>query len=302
MAELFTIFLNVMAPVFSIVLLGYLAGPRLQLDARSLSRYSYFVLTPAFVFNVLVHTQIEAKLVVQMTLYMVAVEIGCALAGLVAARLLRRSAQMTAIYVSIAVFGNVGNFGFPIVQFALGREALGATTIYFLVILVVSFVIGVAAANWERGGGIGATLAVIKTPGLLVVPPAIFFNWAQLALPPVVARPLDLLANALIPTMLFALGVQFASAGIPRLDLDMVATSVVRLLVSPLIALLCAMLFGVAGLERSVGILQASMPTAVLVSMIASEYDMRPTFVTATVLFSTLVSIITLTAIITLVL
>jgi hypothetical protein len=189
----------------------------------------------------------------------------------------------------------VGNFGFPIVAFAFGEAAIGAATIYFLVVLVVAFVIGVAAANWERGGGIGATLAVLKTPAILTAPVAVFFNWSQLELPLIIARPIELLAGALIPTMLLALGVQLAKAGIPRPNFDMVASSAVRLVVSPALAIMLAVPFGLTGLERDVGILQASMPVAVLVSIIALEYDMEPTFVTATVLFSTLASVVTLT-------
>ncbi len=36
--QLAGIFLSVIAPVFGLVLIGYMAGPRLQLDARTLSR------------------------------------------------------------------------------------------------------------------------------------------------------------------------------------------------------------------------------------------------------------------------
>ncbi|MGM0675299.1 MAG: AEC family transporter, partial [Spirochaetota bacterium] len=46
---------------------------------------------------------------------------------------------------------------------------------------------------------------------------------------------------------------------------------------------------------RGAGILQSSMPTAVLASIIAIEYDLLPEFVTEVVLFSTLASLVTLT-------
>lgn len=294
MTELLSIFLNVLAPVFILVLLGYIAGKRLHLEARTLARYAYFILTPAFVFDVLVGTEIAVGLVVQMSIYMVAVQLSCAVVAFLLARLLRRPASMTAIYVSAAVFGNVGNFGFPIIQFALGEEAQGLATIYFLIVMVVSFIIGVVAFNWERGGGLGATLAVLKTPGLMVVPIAVFFNWTQFELPLVISRPIELLAGGLIPTMLIALGVQLASAGIPRPNLDMLMASVLRLVISPLLAVGLALPLGISGLAREVGILQASMPIAVLVTIIAAEYETEPAFVTASVLFSTLLSVVTL--------
>ena len=60
------------------------------------------------------------------------------------------------------------------------------------------------------------------------------------------------------------------------------------------IALLLAFAFGVGGLERSAGIIQASTPAAVFAAIIALEHDLLPDFVTATVLFSTAVSVITM--------
>lgn len=65
--------------------------------------------------------------------------------------------------------------------------------------------------------------------------------------------------------------------------------------------MLLAFPFGITGLERSVGIMQSSMPMAVLTSIIAAENDLMPAFVTATILFSTLVSVLTLTVVIALV-
>jgi hypothetical protein len=59
-------------------------------------------------------------------------------------------------------------------------------------------------------------------------------------------------------------------------------------------------IFGISGLERDVGILQASMPTAVLVSIIALENKLLPEFITATVLLSNVLSIVSLALVIAL--
>ncbi|MGB9634267.1 MAG: AEC family transporter, partial [Chloroflexaceae bacterium] len=125
MTQLVGIFLNVLVPVFSLVLLGYLTAPRLQLETRTLSRYAYFVLTPALVFMTLSQTRIEVALAGRMIGFITLVYAGTIIIAFVTARLLRRPAAMTAAYVMIAAFGNVGNFGLPIVQFAEGPEALG---------------------------------------------------------------------------------------------------------------------------------------------------------------------------------
>lgn len=294
MGQLPQIFLNILIPVFALVLIGYIAGPRLGLEARTLSRVAYFLLVPAFNFNILSTAQIDFGVARRMIVYITIVEVACALAALVVARLLRRSPEMTGAYILIAVFPNVGNFGLPIVQFAFGPDALVAATIYFVAINLISFVIGVAAANWHRGSNLRMMVAVFKTPALLAVPPALLFNLSGTPPPLAVARPIALLAGAMIPVMLIALGAQLAQAGIPRLDGDMIGASVMRLLGGPALAALVAVPLHLTGLPRDAGVLQAAMPAAVLASIIAFEHNLLPTFVTATVLFSTLASIVTL--------
>lgn len=294
MSQLLGIFLNVLVPVFSLVLLGYLVGPRLQLEVRTLSRLAYFVLTPAFVFNVLSQTRIEANLAGRMIGFISLVYIGTIVLAFVVARLLHRSSEMTAAYVMIAAFGNVGNFGLPIIQFAEGPEALGLATVYFLANLVLAFVVCVTAANFSRGLSLAMAGQVFRTPALLALAPALLVNWSGVAMPPVLLRPLELLAGALIPTMLVLLGAQLAGAGAPRLSADLLTSSAIRLVGGPVLAFAVVGWFALPPLERNVGILQASMPAAVLVSIIAMENRLLPEFVTMTVLFSNVVSIATL--------
>lgn len=307
MLTLISTFANVLAPVFLLVLSGYLAGPRLQLDSRTLSRFSYFILTPAFIFDIMSKARIDPQLALRMTGYIVLVHLLCAALGFIVARLLGRSPEMIAAYVMLAVFGNVGNFGLPIVQFRYPGEShvLALATIYFLAILIIAFIVCVAAANMHRGSSLRAIIAVFRTPALIAVPPALLVNWAQLhyglSLPLIVTRPIELLAAAMIPTMVLALGCQLASAGIPRPNADMLYASAVRLLGGPALAVALAAPFGLEGIERSVGILQAGMPAAVLVSIIAVENDLLPEFVIASVLFSTLASVLTLTLVLSLV-
>ena len=51
--QLFSVFLNVVVPVFAVALIGYLAAPRLNLEPRTISRTAYYIFAPAFVFDLL---------------------------------------------------------------------------------------------------------------------------------------------------------------------------------------------------------------------------------------------------------
>ena len=297
MGELAAIFLNVLAPVFAIVLLGYLVGPPLGLHARTLARIAYYLLAPAFTFSTLGTANLELAQAARMFAYILAIQGCCCLAGFLTARILRRPAPMVAAYILIAVFSNVGNFGLAIVRFALGDDATIPATIAYVAISTSSFAIGVAAANYVRGGSLTAALAVAKTPAVVAFVVAIACNAAAIPIPAAIVRSTDLLGAAMIGVMLLGLGVQFAETGLPRPNADMFISSGVRLVAGPIIAALLAVPFGVTGLERGAGIIQAATPVAVFAAIIALEHDLLPDFVTATVLLSTALSLGTIAAV-----
>lgn len=294
MLQLLSIFANVLAPVFIILGIAYVATWQLRLEGRTLSRLAYYVLTPAFVFNLISTARIEAALATRMVVFITLVYAGSVAIAFLVARLLRRGRKMTAAYMMIAAFGNVGNFGLPISQFAQGGEALLPATMYFLANLVFAFVLCVVLANSGRSTLAQAFVQVVRTPSLIALVPALLVNAAGIQLPTFAARAVELLSVAMIAIMLIALGAQFANAGIPRISFDMLMAAGIRLISGPLLAFALVGFFDLPALERNVGILQASMPAAVLVSIIAMENDVLPGFVTATVLFSNLASVVTL--------
>ncbi|HSD20617.1 MAG TPA: AEC family transporter [Anaeromyxobacter sp.] len=301
LGQLPSVFLDVVAPVFAIVALGWALGPRLALEARTVSRAAYYVFVPAFTFDVIARSAVPLGDAARMVTFAVVAHAAFALVGFGVARALRRSREVTAAYVMLAVFGNVGNFGLALVQFRFGEGALAPATIYYIAILVTSFVICVGAAAWVRGGHLSAVGSVLRTPALWVVPPAMLVAGGLVALPLSVSRSVGLLGGAMIPTMLLALGLQLAEAGRLRVTPDVVAVTVLRLVAAPLVAAAIVGSFRLGDLERATGILQSGTPAAILVAIIAVEHDIAPPFVTTAVIFSTICSLPTLTVLLALV-
>ena len=296
---IFLVFLNVVTPVFILVVIGYFVGPRLKIEARSLSRTAYFVFIPAFVFNIISEAKIDSGLALQMLSFILVAQIAVALLGFLVGKALRQSREITAAFVLIATFGNVGNFGLPLIVFRLGETARTFATVYFVATVFISFVICVGVASWARSGGVTAVFSVFKTPALIALIPALVFNITDVEVPIFLSRLSGLLGQAMIPVMLVTLGVQMGQIPKIKINFNVFAASTVRLIGGPVLALLIVPYFGLEGLERSTGILQAAMPAAVLASIIALEYKLLPEFVTTTVLFSTLYSVLTLTVILT---
>jgi hypothetical protein len=157
-------------------------------------------------------------------------------AAVLVGRLAGRSTSTIAAFVLVAVYGNVGNFGLPIVSFKFGVDSLVLASIVFLVINVLAFIIGVTVATWAHSHPLHAIAKALTTPAVAVVPFAIAANVSKTDLPPIVDRPIELLAAALIPVMLVTLGAQLAAMRRPRITADVLLGSGVRLVISPLAA------------------------------------------------------------------
>jgi predicted permease len=71
-----------------------------------------------------------------------------------------------------------------------------------------------------------------------------------------------------------------------------------RMIGGILLGFVFAALFGLQGAAFQAGVVESAMPSAVLSTVLATEFDVEPAFVTSTVFITTLLSPITLTPLI----
>jgi malate permease and related proteins len=294
-SQVLSIFLNVVTPVFTLVLLGYLLGPRLKLQFRTLSRTAYYLLIPAFVFHVLSTVRLDLSTAGRMVAGISLIYVATGLIGWTVARILGYDRKMAVAFLMTGVFGNVGNYGLALTTFRLGDLAMQSATVYMVTVNAVAFSACVLAASWVHHGGFGALKRLLKTPGVVALVPALFFPFTGTTPPLILDRISGLLGDAMIPIMLLVLGLQLREAGRLEWGVAVLAASGVRLIAGPALAFALIPLFALSGIEASAGVLQASMPAAVLTAIIAVENDVAPTFVTSVVFVTTLLSLISLT-------
>jgi malate permease and related proteins len=94
--------------------------------------------------------------------------------------------------------------------------------------------------------------------------------------------------------MLLILGMQLKRAVAPNRPVVVGAAVVLSLFVSPIIGVSLTWLLGLSGAARSAAIVLASMPAAVVTTVLALEFDLDSSFVTSVVFISTLLSPLTL--------
>ncbi|MEP7190154.1 MAG: AEC family transporter, partial [Roseiflexaceae bacterium] len=111
-------------------------------------------------------------------------------------------------------------------------------------------------------------------------------------------RGLRLLADAALPILLLILGTQLADR--PRVNAGAILATAafLRLVLSIPLAYGIGSLLGLSGLPLYVGTIQAAMPTAVNMIVLAVEFDAWPEFVSNGVVLTTIGSLISLTVLI----
>jgi len=145
-----------------------------------------------------------------------------------------------------------------------------------------------------------AVLGLLKVPTVYGVTLAAIINTFHIDIPSALARTIDLAAGGSIPLMIVLLGIELSRVQWSN-SLRGVGLSVsLRLLAAPLVALLLSSFFGLPGAAQQAAVTQSSMPAAVNSTILAAEYQLDSSLVTAIVFIGTLLSPLTLTPLIVL--
>jgi predicted permease len=139
-----------------------------------------------------------------------------------------------------------------------------------------------------------ALARLFKVPAVYAVTAAIIVLTTHTTVPLVVMRPIGLLSDAAIPIMLLVLGMQLERAVMPKHPKAVAAAVVLSLVVAPIIAFGLSAVLGLTGAAKQAAIIEASMPAAVVTTVLALEFDLDASFSTSVVFFTTVLSPVTL--------
>jgi predicted permease len=155
--------------------------------------------------------------------------------------------------------------------------------------------IGIVIASSGSMGVWDAIKGLVKFPAIYALVGGIVFLQLGWQLPSGLDRSVDLLSGAAIPCMLVLLGMQLVNIRLDGHVKPLVVTTSIRLVIAPLIAYGLTLLFGMTTAAQQAVVLEAAMPVAVLTTILATEFETEPTYVTTAVLVTTLLSPLTLT-------
>lgn len=298
LTRLLPIFAQTVLPVVLVALSGTVVSRVMELDGRTLGRVLFYLATPSLVFRSLYQMNLDRSVLLQLAIVGVGTMLSTLAIGWFSAWNLPRK-ERAAITLTSGIANN-GNMGIPISSFAFGSEALTLASVYYVISSTTTNTLGAVIAGSGNVPFFRAVTQVVKVPVVYAAVLGLAFNQMQWTMPTPVFSAVDILGDAAIPCMLVLLGIQLRNPEVLRHQPGIGRSAVIRLLISPLIAWGICTLLGVDGLERSVLITQAAMPTAVVVSVLATEFDTAPKVVATVIVLTTLLSMLSLSVVLTL--
>jgi len=293
--DLFVLFINNLLPIFLAAGAGFLVARYLGVSPRAVSRIAFYIFSPCLIFTLLTSGQLNGDDITLMVAYTSASILLLGLiTGLIAFALRLKRSIMVALLLTV-MFGNAGNFGLSLNLFAFGESALAYASIYFVTSATLIYTLGVVLSSWGKTNLRTALLGVFKVPVIYAVIFALIFNWLNWELPLPIDRTVSLLSDAAIPVMIVLLGIQLYNSKVSKDTLTVGLSNFLRLVASPLLAIGLATFFNLQGAASQAGVLESAVPTAVLTTVLATEYNIEPALVTTTVVTSTLLSPLTVT-------
>ena len=293
-----SIFASDILPIFVIAGVGFLLARRFGASVKTLSTLAFNALSPCLVFHQLVTAQVSGSQSLRVAAFCVLLTMAIGIAARLTAMPLRLDRVTLSSFLLVAMFSNSGNYALPVVLFAFGKDALAFASVYFVTSAILIYTAGVLVAASGHGSVRVALARLFKVPAVYAVTAAVIVLTTHTTTPEMVMRPIELLSNAAIPIMLLVLGMQLERAAMPKHPAAVGAAVTLSLVVAPIIAFGLSAVLGLTGAARQAAIIEASMPAAVITTVLALEFNLDAEFSTSVVFFTTLLSPITLVALI----
>jgi predicted permease len=297
--------LNVVLPVFAVILAGYGAGRMGWLGEASsdaLNRFVYYCALPALFFGSL--ARIEPARIFDpsfLAAYTGGQLVIFAVAFAIARLLFKNPPAEASLFAMGGIFANSGYMGVPLALVAFGADGLPPTivsTVFMTMIFIAIVTVLIETDPYRRADGArivrDASRAVFQSPLVMSALVGMLWSLTGVGLPQSVATFFDLLGAAAGPCALFAIGLFLVGKPI-RQDLGEVGAMVaIKLAVHPLVTWVLAFhVFAVETTWAMVAVVMAALPAGANCFVVAQRYGVYVQRASSGILLSTAASVVT---------
>ncbi len=204
----------------------------------------------------------------------------------------------------VAVFGNTGFMGYPVIKAAFNGNDVGILSAVMLdnfMMAITLNTVGIAVASSFSGAKFhwGQSLSFFKTPLFPVTIIALLLR--KTPMPDIVLQTAGHLAAGTIPLAMISIGLSLSVGALRQYTLPIIASIILKMAILPALMATTLYFIGVQGIVRQVAILECAMPTAVFAGVVAGEFGKCRQFAASTIFLSTMLSVISIPIVISLI-
>jgi predicted permease len=299
---LLNVFAQVLLPILAMFACGWLLDRKFHLDLNTVVKLNVNIFVPAFIFVKLVEAHLEGPLAAKVVAFTICISTTMFILGGIVGRLMRYSPAQTRGLQIAAMFYNSANYGIPLMALAFPGKAEVLQVFVILVQNIGNFTVGIFLASSAKHNGLRALLPAVRQVSIYAVAAALLVR--AFHIPVMDWRgfwvPMQYFSGGLVAMALVTLGVQLSQTEHNQRISQLSWALGLRLLGGPLVGVLMVKLFGFTGEIALVMILGTAFPTAVNTALIAHEMGADHHFAAASVFWSTVLSMISVTLLVTL--
>ncbi len=304
------IILEIVLPVFGVVVLGY-GATRMGYfggDAESgLATFVFDFAVPLMLFRSLANAVLPETIPWgYFASYYLSAAVVYLVGFLIARYGFRRSYGAQLITGFGCAFGNTVLLGIPVILTTFGDEAALPLFILLSIHGLSFFTVTTLLLEVDRNSGGSSrqqmiqqtTKALVTNPILMGILAGLVINLTEVGLPAPVDAICELMQQAVTPCALFSLGASLTQYGIVgRIRQSMVMVTAKTVMMPALVYVLATHVFDIEPLWTMVAVTMAAQPSGVMTYIFAKKYDVGQSIATTSLFLSTMVSMVTLSVI-----
>lgn len=205
--------------------------------------------------------------------------------------------EKNAVLRFVTVFANWGFMGLPVVQALYGKTGIFYGSLFQLAFNTIVWTYGVALISGKRD--MKSLKAGILNPGIISVLVGFIIFVFSINIPETIYRAIDMLGSTTVPLSMIVIGSNMADIKFRDVFLkpELYYVSIVRLLLVPIASIIVLKFIGISGAVLGTCVAMQAMPGATYAAIFSEKYDKDIYFASQCVFLTTLISLVTIPAV-----
>lgn len=296
--------LTIISPLFLIIFASALLQKYKNIGdewGRVLNEFALKIGLPVLIFSALAKTSFsfkaEASLIIANSIFLILNFILAVTVG----KFLRLKKKMFLTLFICFIFGNVAYLGIPVLTSISGDKILPTVSLIIAIYFFWFFTIGIGYLDYSLGKNKKDVFRNMfknfaKNPLLLAVIFGLLVSSFKITIPLIILKSLDMISASVTPTVLVVIGLFIGTSKIGKLSewLPVLLFSLFTLFIFPASFYFGVKFFGFMPSQFAGSIMEAAMPLAITPFALADKYNLDKTFISHSIVLSTILSVISL--------